>query len=261
MAAADGAFDSPAEGLAATLDVSAWAPGEHVISVRARDAAGNWSAVGTTGLCVVACDDVFADSFASGDTSAWTSTAGAVSVIPGAAMDGDGFGMAVDITGGTTGTVSDETPSAETSYHARFLFDPNSAQSRNNQAIVLLDGQDTGGTSLFRVETRRRNAQGGSYEVRGVVLAAGGEQATGWVSINDGSANVVEIAWASGASASFDLYVQGALQETLAGLDTSASALDVVHLGPSGGPGLDADASGSVYLDAFVSTRYSVIGP
>ncbi len=247
--------------LSATIDVSAWAPGDHDISVRAQDEAGNWSAAESTVLCVVKCNDIFADSFASGDTTAWSATTGAVTVIAGAAMDGDANGMAAGITGGTASFVSDGTPDAETSYHARFYFNPNSALSNNNQAITLLEGQDAGSGSIFRVEYRRRNAQGGSYQVRGVVLTAGGEEATAWVDINNNSANAVEIAWQSGTAADFSLYVHGGLQETLTGLDTTASQLGSAHLGPSGGNGLSGSASGSVYIDAFVSTRYTVIGP
>jgi hypothetical protein len=261
MAAADGAFDSLSEALTASIDVSTWAPGDHILSVRAQDAAGNWSATDSTLLCVVKCNDVFSDSFASGDTSAWSSATGAVSVIGGAAMDGDGSGLAADITGGTAGFVTDATPDAETSYHARFYFNPNSAVSSNNGLITILDGQDAGSNSIFRVEYRRRNAQGGSYQVRGVVLTAGGEQTTGWVNINNNSANAIEIAWSSGAAADLSFYVHGGLQGTLTGLDTSAYTLDSVNLGPSAGAGLNGSASGSVYLDAFVSTRYTIIGP
>ena len=59
--------------------------------------------------------------------------------------------------------------------------------------------------------------------------------------------------------ASFSLYVHGGLQQTLAGLNTSAYLLDTVQLGPS--VGLTGAASGTLYFDAFVSRRYTVIGP
>ncbi len=45
MTAADGAFDSAAEGLTATIDLTGFTAGAHTISVRALDAAGNWGAV------------------------------------------------------------------------------------------------------------------------------------------------------------------------------------------------------------------------
>ena len=262
MTAADGTFDSLTEDLTATIDVSTWAPGDHTISVRAQDAAGNWSAADTVILCVVKCNDIFADSFESGDFTAWSATTGSgISVDAAAAMAGGNYGMVADITGGPAGYVTDITPDgAETSYHARFYFSPNGADSQNNAAMTLFEGQNTDDTGIFRVEYRRRNARGGTYEVRAVALTAGGEQATGWVEINDFSANAVEIAWESGTAASFSLYVHGGLQETLTGLDTGAYLLDTVHLGPSGGDGLNGSASGQVYLDAFVSTRYTTIG-
>ena len=43
MSAADGSFDSPTEGLLATVPTTGWAPPQMKINVRARDAAGNWS--------------------------------------------------------------------------------------------------------------------------------------------------------------------------------------------------------------------------
>ena len=45
MNASDGLFDSPAESLTANVDTSAWTRGSYRLSARARDAAGNWSAV------------------------------------------------------------------------------------------------------------------------------------------------------------------------------------------------------------------------
>ncbi len=54
LAAADGGFDSPVEALACAIDVSGWtAPATRAIGVRARDAAGNWSAAATTTVKVV----------------------------------------------------------------------------------------------------------------------------------------------------------------------------------------------------------------
>ena len=45
MTASDGTFDSGNEGVTATIDLTGFTAGAHTISVRALDAAGNWSAV------------------------------------------------------------------------------------------------------------------------------------------------------------------------------------------------------------------------
>jgi hypothetical protein len=82
---------------------------------------------------------------------------------------------------------------------------------------------------------------------------------TDWFVINNNAANAVEIAWEAGPAASFSLYVHGGLQQTLAGLDTSAYTIESILLGPSAG--LINQAAGTQYYDAFVSRRYTVIGP
>ena len=44
MNASDGAFDSPTEGVTASIDVSGWAVGQYTLYVHGKDAAGNWGA-------------------------------------------------------------------------------------------------------------------------------------------------------------------------------------------------------------------------
>ncbi len=258
------AFNGTDYDLSATIDVTQWTAGDHTLSVRARDKAGNWSAVVTYLLSVQKPDAIFADSFESGNTGNWNGgTFGSVAVVQAAKMGNDGgtWGMAVTTAGNTPGYVVDLTPTAETSYHARFYFNPNSAITGNTQQDIFVgrnvDG--AGGNDIFRVQYRRRNAQGGTYEVRGWVQTAAGVVTTDWLLINNGSANAIEIAWASGPAASFSLYVHGGLQRTLTGLNTSAYTLEAVRLGPSAG--LVGAASGTQYYDAFVSRRYTNIGP
>lgn len=258
MQAADGVFDSSTEGLTAAIDVTLWTAGDHTLSVRARDAAGNWSAAVPYVLSVVKPDAVFADSFVSG-FAPWSATTGNAAVTAAAALDGDGAGLAVTMAGITPGYVTDLTPAGEPSYHARFYLNPNGALTGNNQAYTVFAGQNAAGTTIFRVQFRRQNAAGGTYQVRASALSAGAFVNTDWFNINNNAANPVEIAWASGPAASFSLYVHGGLQQTLTGLDTSAYLLDTVQLGPS--VGLTGAASGTLYFDAFVSRRYTVIGP
>lgn len=56
MGAQDGAFNSPAETVTATVDTSAWTVlgSSHVVYVRGRDAAGNWGAAGSVTVTLVA---------------------------------------------------------------------------------------------------------------------------------------------------------------------------------------------------------------
>jgi hypothetical protein len=261
MPAADGAFDSLAENLAATIDVTLWAAGDHTLSVRARDAAGNWSAVVPYVLSVVKPDAIFADSFGSGDLAAWNGgVVGPVSVAAQAAMDGDGFGMAVTMAGNTPGFVTDLTPVLDANYHARFYFNPNSALTGNNQAYTILAGLDAANATILRVQFRRQNQAGGTYQIRASALSGGAFANTNWFTISNNAPHWIEIAWASGTNTTFELYIDSTTPaQSLTGLNTSANLLDAVSLGPSAG--LVNAASGTLYFDAFVSTRTIVIGP
>lgn len=261
MQALDGAFDSSTESLTAAIDVSGFTAGAHTLNVRARDAAGNWSATASVVLDVEPPDDIFADSFQSGNLAAWNGGAvGPVSAAVAATMDGDGFGMQAAMAGNTPGYVTDLTPALEPSYHARFYFNPNSSLTGQNQAYTIFAGQNTAGTTIFRVQFRRQNAQGGTYQIRASALSGGAFVNTNWFTIANNTAHWIEIDWASGTSAAFNLYIDSTTPaQTLTGLNTSAYLLDAVQLGPS--VGLANQASGTLYFDAFVSKRYTAVGP
>ena len=170
-------------------------------------------------------------------------------------MAGSTLGMQATISGNTPSYVQDTTPANETSYHARFYFNPNGTLTGTSQHDILV-GRNAGGTVIFRVQYRRTAA--GLYQIRAGAARSGGTTYTSWYSVGN-AAHSIEIAWQSASSASFSLYVDGALRQTLAGLNTSAYRLETVRLGPASG--LSASMSGSEYYDAFVSTRNTYIGP
>ena len=249
--------------LSAVADTTAWTPGPRSISVRAKDAAGNWSSVSKILVTVEKGDAIFADSFESGNTSAWsgvTSTGGNLNITAAAAMRGGSFGMAVTTTGNTPGFVIDNSPVSDLTYHARFYYNPNGALTGNTQQTIFAgyNGEGGTGTRILRIDYRRRNAQGGTYELRASVLVNGAWVNTGWFPVINNNANAVEISWASSTSASFSFYINGALRQTLTNRNTSAYRLESVILGPSSG--LIAASNGTQYFDEFVSTRYSAIG-
>jgi len=177
-------------------------------------------------------------------------------VVAGAALVGT-RGMQALITSTSGIYVTDGTPANETGYHARFYFNPNGAGMSSGQQDIFI-GRDSAGTTIFRVQYQRTGSTSYTYQIRAGVAHSGGTTYTSWQPISN-AAHPLEIAWQSGSSASFSLYIDGALKQTLANLNTSAATLDAVRLGPSGG--ISSGSSGTEYFDAFVSTRTTYIGP
>ncbi|HPW54782.1 MAG TPA: M14 family zinc carboxypeptidase [Thermoanaerobaculaceae bacterium] len=54
MTPTDGAFNSPSEGVQATVDTTGWSAGRHLLFVEGRDAAGNWGVPTAAFVCVSA---------------------------------------------------------------------------------------------------------------------------------------------------------------------------------------------------------------
>lgn len=87
MAAFDGSFDTPSEGVAAVVSTAGLSSGTHTFYVRGRDAAGNWGPTSTTGVAVTSAGG-------GGLTAVITLTAGTLSntarpvTFPGATLNG-----------------------------------------------------------------------------------------------------------------------------------------------------------------------------
>lgn len=256
MSAADGSFSSKTEGLKATININGWPTGVQTLYVRVRDAAGNWSRAAQATLTVIRPEAIFSDGFEAGSLAAWNSVTGSsrVSVTSRSALVGT-QGMEIALNGSSSAYVTDTSPSSEASYHARFYFDPHSL-STGRSAHTIFAGLNAASARLFRVQYQ---SSGGQYRVRLIVLRAGGSTTTRWVTISNNQGHAIEVDWQSSASASIRFYVDGVLQQTLSGLDTSAYLLESVQLGYSGG--LTTSSSGVSYFDAFVSQRSSYVGP
>lgn len=236
--------------LSASVNVSTWLTGNYVLSVRARDAAGNWSAPVSVTLTV---DDlIFADSFESGGVAAWSSATGAVNVINAAAMSNDGgtWGMAVTLAAGAPGYVTDATPNALTSYDARFYFHPNDSRAPTS-GITIFAGFNAANNAVFTVQYRRPNPTS-QPQIRAQVMRAGGTTNTAWVTLTN-EPHAVEVLWRSGVSVPFALYVDGVQRAVANNQNTGAYTLEGVRMGPSSG--LAGTLSGTQYFDAFLSKR------
>jgi hypothetical protein len=163
-------------------------------------------------------------------------------------MDGGSYGMQAVVNGATPGYLVDQTPIAETIYSAFFTFNPNGFDTQGNEVNIFV-GRDTAGISIFGIQYER---SAGEAELRGWVLSDGSPVYTAWYQISD-APQKIQLAWESKDGATFTLYMNGVIVETLTDLNTAAYTTEEIRLGPSSG--LTADMSGTLYFDDFASWR------
>ena len=245
----------------ATIGIGAanLAIGGHTVYVRARNALGNWSTATAIPFTVSA---LFADGFESGTFGAWSATSGLTRISVTAAAAGAGTrGMAAQVATGTSGYVGDNTPFAETTYNAGFLLNPNAITLTNNTPYTVFTALNNTGTTRFTVQLRRTGTQ---YQVGGTLVRNGGTTTSTWINVATSAFTKVEAIWTRvGNNLTLRLYTgAGVLGATVTGTATNATAgtyrIDTVRLGPQG---TLTGASGTVYLDAFASTRTVAVGP
>ena len=206
-------------------------------------------------------DLIFADGFESGNFSAWSSNktdGGDLSVTTASALVGsNGMQLVVDDT--VAIYVTDELPSAESRYRARFYFDPNSIMMTDGLDFYLLTGYDA--SSVLQVQF---GYSAGSYRIRlRQTNDSAGTASTAWVNLTDAT-HFIEIEWraatAVGANdGSTTLWIDNVLSGSLSGVDNDTRRIEYVRFGAVSG--LNAGVGGTYYLDAFESRRQSYIGP
>jgi hypothetical protein len=208
-------------------------------------------------------DLIFADSFESGDLSAWTSSttdAGDLSVSAAAALKGS-QGMQAVIDDTNVMYVTDDSPNAEPRYGARFYFDPNSLTMANGDIHVIFRGLAGTSTVVLRVELRFSS---GAYQVRAALVDDGTvwTEST-WLTISDAS-HSLEMDWRAASTAGANdggltVWIDGTQQADLTSIDNDTRRIDRARLGPLSS--VDVGTSGTAYFDAFESRRSSYIGP
>ena len=192
-------------------------------------------------------------------TAAWTSAVtngGLLSVAPAAALEGS-YGLRAEISNTNDLYVLDTTPSAATSYNARFRFDPNDVSLsflRSHDLFVAASG-----TATAVVEMR---SLFGWYQVRvGARLDNGSTRYTSWTGLTD-DVHVVELGWVAssggGSNGTIRLWIDGAEVASATALANGAQRVDDARLGPQSVP---SRTSGVEYFDGFVSTLGTYIGP
>lgn len=245
----DGGFNSLSETVWTLINTAGWTSGNHLISVRSKDAAGNWGPVvsGTYNVTAATADHILLDSFEEGDLySAWNYATPNTYASFTANMVGE-FGMRAIIRDGKPAYIVDRTPTSEATYRAAFLFNPSDMKDATDPVDFFV-GESDDGAQVFGMQYER-SASGS--EVRAWMMADGDRVYTEWVSVAD-AAQRLELMWKSDASGSLRLFVDGGLKDMVDG-DTSAHMLDTVKLGPSGG--LADGVNGSMAFDEFESYR------
>jgi hypothetical protein len=220
-----------------------FAVGQHTLSIRARDAAGNWGATGTVTLTVTQLSNtLFADGFESGSANAWPAQNGPVAVNAASALTG-AFGMQAS----PGGYVVDTTPLNETGYHLQFQFRPDTLATGTG-TVNIATGLAANGQNLFVVQYRKSTGAG---EVRlGVLRNNGTTVFTPYQTVAAGT-QTLRVDWATGTLATERLTVGSAVQQ-LTGVNTGTGRLETLWLGiPAGG-------TGTASFDAVTSTRFTL---
>jgi hypothetical protein len=157
--------------------------------------------------------------------------------------------------------VTDDHPTAEPRYRARFYFDPNSIAMVAGDTHNIFFGYSGTSTAVLRGAFRFSS---GVYQIRFSLLNDSGTwQNTSWFTISD-AAHPIELDWraATGVGANngaLTLWIDGIQKANLTGVDNDTRRIDRVRLGAASG--IDTGTRGTYYFDAFESRRQTFIGP
>jgi hypothetical protein len=237
-------------GLAPTISVSSPAAGNYTVSVRLRDAIGNWGGLRSATLTVTSPIPVgFSDGFESGTlpgswSSRSTTNTTRLAVATNAALIGT-YGLRAQ--GNDTNYVQYNFTPAAPVYDARFVFRPN-ANKASSQVIFAAATSSSFSSTVYRVRYR---LNGLTPQVQIQVGTTNTNPV--WSNLTGGSANnVIDVVWqaaGSGGSApgTLRLMVNGVKLQTLATTSTAAPAS--IRLGSV------SNGSSSVveFFDAFAS--------
>ena len=241
--------------IVATVPLAGLPSGASRFNLRVKDAAGNWSnAVNTT--VTVRVNSIFSNAFTStASPFGWSNSTGSVSVTlaAGIPLGGTNRGLEVTLAGnGSNGVryVTDNSPTAETIYHASFALNANTLTSGTNASSVLtLFEARTAATQAFAVQFRKVS---GVNQIA-TVMSASASLPT-WISLPAGP-HIIQVDWSAATAGSLLLKLDGVVVSTQTG-NTSADRVETALLGLIAG--VTNSMTGTAYFDSFVSTRYTL---
>ncbi|HZC52732.1 MAG TPA: hypothetical protein VE441_09575, partial [Mycobacterium sp.] len=239
------------------------ASGVQRINIRVQDTAGNWSNAVNTSVTVSRPNGIFANNFEPTDP-AWSATTGTASNTAAAAMPntnetGSTRGLQVTMAGGNANEASyrtDTSPSAETGYHARFVFNRNTLTpgTNANTVLTIFETRTATNGSVFALQYRMN---GGTPQLRTVLTRSTGTRVNGaWVNLAAGR-RTLQVDWLSATAGSLLLKIDGVTVSTQSNVNTSTLRVETAMLGVTAGftTSNNGTTAGTAYFDTFVSTR------
>lgn len=244
----------------ATVPLAGYPLGTTTFNLRVQDMAGNWSNATSRAVTVSAAPPpLLSDNFDSGTLAAWASITGSPTVSTTAGLfpsDGTNKGLLLTLPG--TKYVTDTSPAAESTYHARFAFngDPMRVAAGNATAVTIFEARTANGTA-YTVQVGRSGTGTGPVNRIRVVMSRSGQTAlTGaWFALPAG-AHQLQTDWQAGPATgagqgSLLLSIDGVSVSTLTG-NTSTLRIESVRLGLVAG--VANSATGAAYVDSFTSS-------
>lgn len=252
-----------ATSVSASVPLTGILPGTYQFNLRVQDAAGNWSNASSVTIQVTRGNAIFSDTFNSNSLSSWSARTGAVTtdLAAGIPLGTGNYGM-VATGSGTAAYVTDNTPSAETTYHAQFSFNANTLSSGTSTTawLTVFEGRTATGQA-FAVQYQRV-ATSGAGQLRVVMTRTQGPATTSPGFSIAAGAHTVRVDWRQGPATGTTqgqavLSVDGAGAGTVTGANnTTALRIESARLGLSAGN--TSSTAGTAWFDSFVSTRISI---
>jgi len=240
--------------IVATVPLAGLPSGSQRFNLRVQDMAGNWSnAVNTT--VTVRPNTIFASGFTvfTGQFG-WSAVTGnpSVTAAAGIPVGGTNRGLLVNEAGGGGNAVryvTDNSPTAETNYHASFAFNANTLNAGAN--VLTLFEARTNTAQVFAVQFRK-NA--GVNQI-GTVMS-GSIAPVAWIDLPVGP-HTIRVDWAAAVTGSLQLQLDGVPAPTLTrNANTNALRVEAARLGLTAG--VTNAVAGASFFDSFSSTRYTL---
>jgi len=221
------------------------------------------SATSNPATLTVDIDLIFKDDFNSCNANAWTggTVNGNLLAFNIASGRNSTCGMATTIASYTPAYTIDPSPNGESSFRARFYFNPNTLKIAKNDLLTLFAAYNTSGYTTITVQIRY---SGNAFQLRAGVMGDRSRWSyTGWTTISR-AWHPIELSWnastAPGANnGSLTLWLEGARIASLTAIDNDQQNVDKVSLGVMAG--MDNTTQGIYFFDDYVSRRLTYIGP